>query len=133
MKAVTASIAAALALTGCMGSGGPPPRPIPGAGQLSGTIAYRERMALPPGATIEVTIIDAQRADAPARTVATTRFAARGRQVPIPYSLRYRGFSPDWRVRATIRDRGRLLFTTDTATTIPPGGRLDLWLVSAGR
>lgn len=131
MKAVIPLIAA-FGLIGCMDAGGPPPRPFPGQGFLSGTVTYRERMALPRGATVEVSIIDASRADARARTVAVTRFPTRGQQVPIAYSLRYRGFSPDWQVRAAIKDRGRLIFTTDTAQRIPPGGKLDLWLVRAG-
>ena len=55
---------------------------------LTGTVTYRERIALPPGAVVEVSLLDVSLADAPSRTIARTRITAR-RQVPIPYRLRF--------------------------------------------
>lgn len=82
---------------------------------LSGTVTYRERIALPPGAVVEVSLLDVSLADAPSRTIARTRIAARG-QVPIPYRLRFNDavIRPGHRyaLRAEIRVRGQLWFTT---------------------
>ena len=82
---------------------------------LTGTVTYRERIALPPGATVEVSLLDVSLADAPSRTIARTRVAAR-RQVPIPYRLRFNDavIRPGHRyaLRAEIRVRGQLWFTT---------------------
>jgi len=82
---------------------------------LAGTVTYRERIALPPGAVVEVSLLDVSLADAPSRSIARTRIAAR-RQVPIPYRLRFNDavIQPGRRyaLRAEIRVRGQLWFTT---------------------
>jgi putative lipoprotein len=82
---------------------------------LSGTVTYRERIALPPGAVVEVSLLDVSLADAPSRTIARTRIAAR-RQVPIPYRLRFNDAvirsGHRYALRAEIRVRGQLWFTT---------------------
>lgn len=82
---------------------------------LSGTVTYRERIALPPGAVVEVSLLDVSLADAPSRTIARTRIAPR-RQVPIGYRLRFNDavIRPGRRyaLRAEIRVRGQLWFTT---------------------
>lgn len=82
---------------------------------LSGTVVYRERIALPPGAVVEVSLLDVSLADAPSRAIARTRIVAR-RQVPIPYRLRFNDavIRPGHRyaLRAEIRVRGQLWFTT---------------------
>ncbi len=57
------------------------------AATVSGTITYRERMALPRDAVIRVVIEDVTLADAPARPIASVAFGAAGRQVPIPYTI----------------------------------------------
>jgi len=82
---------------------------------LNGTVTYRERMALPPGARIEVELVDVSRADAPARIVAATTVTPQT-QVPVAYSLAYEpagivaGHS--YAVQARILLDDRLLFTT---------------------
>ncbi len=55
---------------------------------LSGTVTYRERIALPRSARVEVELLDVSRADAPAITIATTTVKS-GSQVPIRYRLRF--------------------------------------------
>jgi putative lipoprotein len=55
---------------------------------LFGTVSYRERIALPPHAVLEVSLIDLSVADAPASVVAIARVRTR-RRVPIPYRLRF--------------------------------------------
>ena len=106
---------------------------------VTGTVAYRERIALPADAVIQVQLSDVSRQDAPAQVIAETTFTAAGRQVPFPFELRYH---PDriepnhtYAVRATIRGEGRLLFTTDAAhhvITRGNPGEVSLMLVSAG-
>lgn len=97
---------------------------------LSGTVTYRERIALPPGAVVEVSLLDVSLADAPSRTIARTRIAAR-RQVPIPYRLRFNDsvIRPGHRyaLRAEIRVRGQLWFTTtEHHAALVPGASSDI-------
>ena len=54
---------------------------------VSGSVTYRERIALPPTARIEVKLDDVSLADAPSRTLASQRFGAEGRQVPFAFAL----------------------------------------------
>jgi len=84
---------------------------------VSGTVSYRQRIALPPDALTTVTLQDVARQDVAATTLATTE--STGGQVPIPYVLEVdRASIPSHAtlaVRATIQARGELLWTTDTA------------------
>lgn len=113
-----AALAGLLFLAGCQTTGGNVPPP--GAqSRLTGSVTYRERMALPPDATIAVRLEDVSRADAPATVIAEQKIVAEGRQVPIPFELSYapEGIEPNRRhaLRAEIRDaEGTLLFTTTT-------------------
>jgi len=108
------------------------------AGRLTGTVSYRERMALPRDAMLEVSLVEVARQDVPARRIARTRIVTRGRQPPIPFVLSYPADrSPnsyaEYAVQARIESRGQLLFITDTRNPLPPGGRIDLLLVRASR
>jgi putative lipoprotein len=53
---------------------------------ITGTATYRERIALPPGAVLEVELRDLSRADAPGAPIAAARIAVEG-QVPIRFAL----------------------------------------------
>ena len=55
---------------------------------LTGTVFYRERIALPPDATAEVVLEDISIADRPAVEIARATVAPAG-QVPIPFELHY--------------------------------------------
>ena len=83
---------------------------------ISGTIAYRERIALPPDAAIEVKLQDVSAASGMANTVAETVFAPGGKQVPIPFQLSYNpaDIKPahKYQVEANIRVKGKLMFST---------------------
>ncbi|WP_367272350.1 YbaY family lipoprotein [Phreatobacter sp.] len=46
---------------------------------LSGMVIYRERIALPPSAVVEVKLVDISLADAPSRTIAEMKKPARAR------------------------------------------------------
>ena len=85
---------------------------------FTGTATYRERMTLPAGAVLEVTLEDVSRADAPAETIAAARVESPG-PPPISFKLVYdqRRIVSNRRyvVRARIVAGGELLFTTDTA------------------
>ena len=53
------------------------------------TVAYRERIALPADAVINVQLLDTSVADVAAQTVAEVLINAEGRQVPVPFTLTY--------------------------------------------
>ena len=99
---------------------------------LQGTVSYRERMALPPNAVIEVKLLDVSLADAPARTIAETRVS--GRRIPAPWTLRFdtRRIDPrhSYALQARILDRGRLLFITTERHSVFTGGtdNTDIWV-----
>jgi putative lipoprotein len=64
------------------------PRAAPPAPGLTGTVFYRERIALPPDSTAEVVLEDISIADQPAVEIARATVAPAG-QVPIPFEIRY--------------------------------------------
>ena len=108
------------------------------AGSLSGTAAYRERIALPPDAVFEAVLIDTAIADAPARELGRVRLQPAG-QPPFQFTILYRDgdVNPAGRysLRAMVRQGERLLFTTDTFTPVLIGGPsqpLSLQLVAVG-
>ena len=91
---------------------------------IRGTATYRERMALPPGAVLEVALEDIARADAPAPRLAEARIPVE-RQVPIPFVLAFDPARVDPRgryaLRATLGHDGRVLFRTDAIHPVRPG------------
>lgn len=86
---------------------------------VSGTITYRQRIALPQTAVISVRLVDASRPDSAASVIAEDRIDAAGKQVPIPFDLVYDKSKildrNRYVIRAEIRDGDRLLYTTDTS------------------
>jgi uncharacterized lipoprotein YbaY len=85
---------------------------------VSGTVAYRSRMALPPNAVLTVRLVDVSRADAPSVTIAEQRIETAGKQVPFSFDMAYDRSKiverNRYSIQAEIRDGGRLLFITDT-------------------
>ncbi len=57
--------------------------------QVTGTVTYLPRMALPDNAVVEVTLAEVSRADAPATILTSQTITTEGRQVPIPFQLPY--------------------------------------------
>lgn len=93
---------------------------------LRGTVNYRERMALPPNATVLVQLVDISLADAPAQVIAEDRITgATGGS--IPYRLRFdqNMIKPrhTYALQARISDGDRLLFINTTRHTVFAGGR----------
>ncbi|APR52299.1 hypothetical protein CA223_13005 [Sphingomonas koreensis] len=106
---------------------------------LTGTVTYRERIALPPDSRVIVTISDVSLMDAPSVTIAQNQITTAGQQVPISFAVSYdrARIQPGrtYAVSARILDkRGQLAWITDTRNPLPPPGQsIELWLVQARR
>ncbi len=105
---------------------------------VSGTVSYRERLALTPGATVKVELRDVSYADAPAPLIASQTISNPG-QVPIEFRVEYNRDDIDPRntygisARITESD-GRLAFINDTAYDVITRGNpssVDMLLVLA--
>jgi uncharacterized lipoprotein YbaY len=72
---------------------------------LNGTVAYLQRIALPPNAIIEVSLQDVSKADAPAEVLDSVKIPSAGRQVPIPFTLHYDAAQIDERYTYTVSAR----------------------------
>jgi putative lipoprotein len=104
---------------------------------ITGTATYRERIALPPGAVLEVELLDVSRQDVAAVRIAQRSIPVHG-QVPIAFTL---PFDParieerlTYAVRAGIRVGGQVMFRTDRifpVLTRGAGHSVDLLLVRA--
>ena len=108
-----------------------------GEGAVTGRVFYRERIAMPPGAVLTVSLLDVSRADAVADVLARIDVPDPG-NVPVEFELPFdRSLIDDrhtYAVRATIEVDGRLAWTTDTVHAVITGGRpsdIDVLLVSA--
>ena len=109
--------AAFATLGACNGTGDNGSAGAQAPGVITGSVLYRERIALRPDAKIEVRLEDVTRADVPADVLAQQTIDTNGRQVPIPFELRYSPSRIDvnhrYGVRASIRaPGGELMFTT---------------------
>ena len=105
-------------------------------GTIEGTATYRERVAVPPEATLYVQLQDVSRADAPSVTLSAKRYALAG--VPAKFELSYDDAliqeGMPYVVRGSIYQGDTLLFTTDTAYPVLTNGSgttADLLLVKA--
>jgi putative lipoprotein len=78
---------------------------------VSGTVSFRERIALPPGAVVTVRVADVSRADGPAVILAQNAIEVAG-QVPVPFELAVDAADVD--ARADIAVWARLRSTVGT-------------------
>lgn len=89
------------------------------AAAVTGTVSYRQRIALPPDATLVVTLEDVSRADTASTVIAGQQITTDGQQVPIPFSVVYDPAeieaSHRYVVRAQIFYGGALRWTSTTA------------------
>jgi putative lipoprotein len=85
---------------------------------ITGTATYLARIAMPQDAVFEATLLDVSRTDVPADEIASTRIESPGNP-PIKFAIKYDPAriidGHTYSVRATIRVRGELMFTTDQA------------------
>jgi putative lipoprotein len=116
------SALAALALAAACASPAGPAR-------LTGSVSYRERIALPPGALLRVTLVDVSLIGAPERVIAEREIRPEA-QVPIPFVLELapRQIDPERRygLRASLSGpEGRVLWTTASAVPVLTQGAPD--------
>ena len=108
---------AGLLLAGCSSVGAAPEGGGLASARVTGTVAYRERIALAPSAVIKVQLVDVSRADAPAIVLGEQVIQANGRQVPFAFEIAYDPAkieaSHSYAVQARIEDGGHLRFITD--------------------
>lgn len=87
-----------------------------GEGVIKGTAGFRERIAMPPGALFEATLLDISRMDVPADVISTFQKEDAGNP-PYAFELAYDPAqiipSRTYAVRARVTLAGRLLFTSD--------------------
>jgi len=114
----TAPITIALVLWTCAAASG---TSAAGGAAVHGTAFYRERIALPPGAVLEVTLEDLSPADAPAVVVAQT-LVTNLAGPPFPFELPFRPCDIDesrtYGVRARLLVGGRATFATEAAVPV---------------
>ncbi len=102
------------------------------AGTITGTAAYRERLALPPDAVFEATLEDVSRADAAAIVLGEARVEPAG-QVPIRFAITFDDALIDQRMSYNVRGRitvgGELWFTTtESHPVLTRGGGSEVTL-----
>jgi uncharacterized lipoprotein YbaY len=97
--------------------------PVPTAGPalrvVSGTVSFRERVALPPGAVVTVRVADISLADAPAVILAQNAIEVTG-QVPVPFELAVDATDVDERADIAVWARLRSAVGTWVSDTHTP-------------
>lgn len=102
--------------------------------RVTGTVTYRERIALDPAADIVVQLLDVSLMDAPSKVLAEQRIKANGKQVPFAYELKVDAARIDPRMRYAVSARitrgEQLLFINDTQySVLTQGGATSADLV----
>lgn len=109
IRAVLLILSAALVLAAC-GSGKNSPKAMPA---ITGTVSYKERIALAPDAELVVRLFDQSKVNAAPSQIATKTITALGAQ-PIPFSLEYErklvNSMGTYSLEAMIRQEGQVLF-----------------------
>jgi heat shock protein HslJ/uncharacterized lipoprotein YbaY/uncharacterized lipoprotein NlpE involved in copper resistance len=102
---------------------------------ISGTAAYRQRIAMPPEAVLSVRVNDVSHTDAQSPVLAETSEPFGDRQVPIEFSLQVPSIAIDashsYNLQATITVNGEQRFTTTRSyptLTRGAGNKVDLML-----
>jgi len=87
-------------------------------GVVSGTVAYRERMAMPENAVLTMQLQDVSNSAAPPVVIAEQRFTFAGHQVPLPWELHYDTAKIDpahtYALSARIAVAGQVMFLNST-------------------
>ncbi|MGB2079713.1 MAG: YbaY family lipoprotein [Vibrio sp.] len=89
---------------------------------ITGTVGYRERIAMPDNAVITVTLNDVSKADVVQEPIYTQNIQLDGKQVPAEFKLRYdanlirdKGL---YTVNAALKVDDKTIFRTDTPTFV---------------
>lgn len=107
---------------------------------ITGTVTYRERMALPAAAVVQVQLLDVSRQDVAATVIDSVIIRPNGEQVPLPFTLTYDPGriqeSNTYSMQARIRVNGQLLFLSDVAYPVITRGnpqQVQMLLRRAGK
>jgi putative lipoprotein len=115
-----ACVLALMAATACSHPRGES-SPVSGSA-VTGTVTYRERVALPADAQADVQLIDATMRDSVPRVITSTTVRADGRQVPLAFTLPYDARTIDrthlYTIRAVINGGHEVLFANDIASPV---------------
>ena len=94
--------------------------------KIQGSVTYRERIALPPNAQLEIVLADVSLADAPYKAIAEKKIIPAG-QVPILFELNYDSnkimSNYTYAVMARITEDGKLLFINDQSYQVLTRGQ----------
>lgn len=111
------------------------------AAEVTGTILYRERIALPDDAVVTVQLQDTSLADAAATILGEQTYVTEGAQVPLPFAVSYNpadiqeNHEYSLSVRITGAD-GNLLFINDTVIPVITNGNptsdIEVVVISTG-
>ena len=89
-------------------------------GAIRGTVSYRQRIALGPNSEVTVRMVDS--ADPNGTPAAEIKVPTNGKQVPIPFELRYEprdiNRQRTYELQAEIRTDGKLRFKTDAGQPV---------------
>jgi len=95
---------------------------------VTGSVTYMQRIALPPGSLLEVSLADVSLADAPARIVSKQEITTTT-QVPIAFEIKYDSSqivpAHTYVVQARITTDGKLTWINDTAYPVLTRGNPD--------
>jgi putative lipoprotein len=95
-------------------------------GRVTGTITYRQRIALTSRAVVYVKLVDTSRLGGPPLTIADETTKLAGRQAPIAFELTYDtwriGPRGSYSVQVRIVDRGKVRFRSTDAYRVITGG-----------
>jgi putative lipoprotein len=113
--------------------------PKTGTGIVLGMVSYRERMALPPNAVVEVQLQDDSQTDAAPKIVAEEKITVGQNQVPLRFELNFDPEKIDAKRKYSVTVRivvdGNTLFATDKPYPVLTQGHsahLDLTLKKTG-
>lgn len=101
-------------------------QPSQGSGIIRGTVSYLQRIAVGPDAEVRVKLVDA--ADPNGRPVSEVSIPTNGRQVPIPFELRYEprdiNRQRNYELYAEILISGAVRFRSERGESILPRGNV---------
>jgi uncharacterized lipoprotein YbaY len=90
--------------------------------QITGTVSYLERIAMPPSAIVRVALVDAPVDDGPPQVLAEFTTEMGDRQVPIPFAIELPEDGVADALQAEIAVDGQVQFATPEAIPLPSDG-----------